>query len=58
VKHEGSSKKDPRAVARKLAGQALAAGNPLGWFDRLSGLAESVHDTVPWADRMVNPNLI
>jgi 2-polyprenyl-3-methyl-5-hydroxy-6-metoxy-1,4-benzoquinol methylase len=58
MQQEGRSNKDPRAVARELAEQALAAGNPLEWFDRLYGLAESGQASVPWADRVVNPNLI
>ena len=58
MQQEGSSNQDPRAVARKLAEQALEAGNPLEWFDRLYGLAESGQASIPWADRVVNPNLI
>jgi ubiquinone/menaquinone biosynthesis C-methylase UbiE len=58
MKQEGRPGKDHRAVARELAEQALAAGNPLGWFDRLYALAESGQASVPWADRVVNPNLV
>ncbi len=58
MQQEGRPTKDPRAIARELAEQALAAGNPLEWFERLYGLAESGQASVPWADRVANPNLI
>lgn len=49
---------DPRAIARKLAGEALSVGRPLDWFERLYAKASSEGVPIPWADRVPNPNLI
>lgn len=55
---EDTSDNGSRATARALAEQALEAGQPLGWFDRLYRLAEAGEASVPWADLVPNPNLI
>ena len=49
---------DPRAIARKLASDAVAAGKPLEWFEQLYAAAESDGACIPWADHATNPNLI
>lgn len=48
---------EKRDLARELAREHYAAGDPLGWFDALYRAAERDFDTVPWADREVNPHL-
>lgn len=48
---------DPRMIARKLASEALSAGRPLDWFERLYSHAATEGVSVPWADREPNPNL-
>jgi len=47
-----------RAVARELARQSLAQGDPVGWFEQLYSRAETEKDIVPWADRNPNPLLV
>lgn len=49
---------DTRAFARKLASEALCAGKPLAWFERLYAKALSEGVPIPWADRVPNPSLI
>ena len=44
-------------VARELARQHYDAGDPLGWFEALYKQANGKFDTIPWADRAVNPHL-
>ncbi len=44
-------------VARELARQHYDAGDPLGWFEALYKQANGKFDTIPWADRGVNPHL-
>jgi SAM-dependent methyltransferase len=39
---------DPDAQARRLAAQALTAGDPAGWFERLYVAAECGQAVVPW----------
>jgi SAM-dependent methyltransferase len=39
---------DPEDVARALAGESLAAGDPTGWFERLYAAADRDATTVPW----------
>jgi len=39
---------DPEGQARQLAGEALGAGDPTGWFERLYASAEMGHAVVPW----------
>ena len=46
---------DKRAVARRLAAEAVAAGEPLRWFEQLYALGEGA---VPWADRHPSPTLL
>ena len=49
---------DRRAYARRPAGEAVAAGDDTGWFERLYAAAESGTAVVPWADREPNPLLL
>ena len=39
---------DPDQYARRLAGEALAAGEPTGWFEPLYAAAEAGRAVVPW----------
>jgi SAM-dependent methyltransferase len=48
---------DARSKVRRMAQDALAAGDPVGWFDKFYRTAEGDADQVPWADLTVNPNL-
>ena len=47
-----------RSVARRYAQEALAAGDPTGWFERLYDAAERGEATVPWAELRPNPHLL
>ncbi len=49
---------DRRAHARRLACEAVEAGEPLAWFERLYADAETSGAAVPWADLGPNPNLM
>lgn len=49
---------DPRAHARTLAAQSVAAGQPTAWFERLYADAARGDATVPWADLAANPLLV
>ncbi|HEU0122818.1 MAG TPA: class I SAM-dependent methyltransferase [Bryobacteraceae bacterium] len=48
---------EKRDLARELAQQHYAAGDPLGWFDALYRSAGGDFGVIPWADRAVNPHL-
>ena len=48
---------EKRDLARELARSHYAAGDPLGWFEDLYSQAAGDFETIPWADRAVNPNL-
>ncbi|HEY3501923.1 MAG TPA: class I SAM-dependent methyltransferase [Actinocatenispora sp.] len=48
---------EQRGHARRLAADAVAAGDDTGWFERLYAAAESGAAVVPWADRVANPML-
>jgi SAM-dependent methyltransferase len=48
---------DPDLYARRLAGEALAAGEPTGWFERLYAAAEAGRAVVPW-DRGIPHQLL
>ena len=48
---------DPDQHARRLAGQALAAGEPTGWFEPLYAAAEAGRAVVPW-DRGIPQQLL
>ena len=48
---------EKRELARELAQRHYAAGDPLGWFEALYKRADGDFDTIPWADRAVNPHL-
>lgn len=48
---------EKRDLARELARQHYAAGDPLGWFEDLYQKANRDFETIPWADRAVNPHL-
>lgn len=47
-----------RTRARTLAGEALARGDAVGWFDRLYVEAARGEAVVPWADRVPNPHVV
>jgi SAM-dependent methyltransferase len=46
-----------RTLARRLADESLAQGDPLGWFDALYQAAAENPALIPWADFAVNPHL-
>jgi SAM-dependent methyltransferase len=48
---------DPDEHARRLAGEALAAGEPTGWFEPLYAAAEAGHAVIPW-DRGIPHQLL
>lgn len=48
---------EKRDLARELARRHYADGDPLGWFDDLYRRADGDYETIPWADRAVNPHL-
>jgi SAM-dependent methyltransferase len=48
---------DPELHARRLAGEALAAGEPMGWFEPLYAAAEAGQAVIPW-DRGVPHQLL
>lgn len=48
---------DPDQHARRLAGEALAAGEPTGWFEPLYAAAEAGHAVIPW-DRGIPHQLL
>jgi len=48
---------DPDVHARRLAGKALAAGEPTGWFEPLYAAAEAGQAVVPW-DRGIPHQLL
>src|SRR5689334_6649434 len=47
-----------RKRARALAAEALSAGEPLAWFERLYREADAEQAIVPWADLRPNPHLL
>src|SRR5262249_2482077 len=47
-----------RRAARQLAAQAVAAGQPLSWFEQLYSAADRDGSPGPWADHEPNPNLL
>src|SRR5687767_11870691 len=49
---------EQRKLARQLAGEAIAARDPTGWFERLYSLAAGDPTVIPWADLAMNPNLL
>ena len=46
-----------RRAARRLAHEAVTAGQPLRWFEQLYAAADADGAVVPWADLVVNPSL-
>jgi SAM-dependent methyltransferase len=48
---------DPDLHARRLAGEAMAAGEPTGWFEPLYAAAEAGQAVVPW-DRGIPHQLL
>lgn len=46
-----------RALARRLAADAVSNGKPLEWFETLYREAGGDASVIPWADMRVNPNL-
>ena len=49
---------DPEEHARRLAGEALAAGEPVGWFEPLYAAAEAGTAVVPWDRGMPHQLLV
>ena len=49
---------EQRVVARALAAQAVAEGEPLRWFEELYAAADQGSAVVPWADLAPNPVLV
>jgi SAM-dependent methyltransferase len=47
-----------RTRARTLAAQALAAGDAVGWFERLYAEAAHGDALVPWVDLTPNPHVV
>lgn len=45
-----------RRIARSLAQESLAKGDPTGWFETLYDQAAGLSSNVPWADMRVNPH--
>ncbi len=48
---------EARRKAGDLAREALAAGDPVGWFDKLYAQASGDPGAISWADLAPNPNL-
>ena len=46
-----------RTLARRLADESLAKGDPLGWFEALYQAAGENLALIPWADLTFNPHL-
>jgi len=49
---------DPEEFAGNLAEQAIAAGDPTGWFERLYAAAAAGQTEVPWDRRAPSPFLV
>ncbi|QYC43423.1 hypothetical protein Nocox_29195 [Nonomuraea coxensis DSM 45129] len=49
--------RDPDEDAIRLAGESLAAGDPLGWFERLYAESATGEAIVPWDSRAPHPLL-
>jgi SAM-dependent methyltransferase len=49
---------DPDEDARRLSGEALRAGDPTGWFERLYADAAQGQAIVPWDRRAPHPLLV
>lgn len=47
-----------RTRARTLAAESLAAGDAVGWFERLYAEAARGDTIVPWVDRTPNPHVV
>jgi SAM-dependent methyltransferase len=52
-----ASSDEAREAARRLARESLAAGDPIGWFERLYAASGPDAGTIPWADLRPNPLL-
>jgi len=48
---------DPEEFAGRLAAQAVSAGDPTGWFERLYAAAEAGETAVPWDRGVPSPFL-
>ncbi len=46
------------SLVRRLADEAIGAGDPLGWFEPLYLAAARGEAVIPWADRGPNPSLL
>jgi 2-polyprenyl-3-methyl-5-hydroxy-6-metoxy-1,4-benzoquinol methylase len=47
-----------RRLARRLAAEHVAQGDPLGWFERLYTMAGDETRLIPWGDMGPNPNFV
>lgn len=47
-----------RADVRRIAAEAVSAGDDTGWFEPLYSAADRGEATVPWADLTANPMLV
>ncbi len=47
-----------RTRARTLAAESIAAGDAVGWFERLYAEAARGDAVVPWVDRAPNPHVV
>jgi len=47
-----------REDVRKLAGDSIARGDAIGWFEELYRRANGSWESIPWADLAANPYLI
>ncbi len=47
-----------RRLARRLAAEHVAKGDPLGWFERLYTTAGDDTSLIPWGDMGPNPNFV
>lgn len=56
--YRGVMSESKRQRARELAEHAMAAGDPVGWFEDLYLEAKNRVAVVPWADRRPNPHLV
>jgi SAM-dependent methyltransferase len=52
------SKEQAREIARQIAKEHLARGDPQGWFETLYRHAGDDWSVIPWADLTPNPNLL
>lgn len=52
-----ATREEAREAARRIARESLAAGDPVGWFERLYAASGADATAIPWADLRPNPLL-